>query len=61
MADLLMAIGRHGIGPAFALYVAANAAAYWWENRLDHPKRPAHPSASVLLHNPDYLGNGAAR
>ncbi len=33
LADLLMAIGRHGTGPAFALFVAGIAAAQWWEDR----------------------------
>lgn len=33
MTDLLMAIGRHGTGPALALFITGLAAAYSAENR----------------------------
>ncbi len=33
MTEILMAIGRHGIGPAFALYITATTVAYWAETR----------------------------
>lgn len=35
MADLLMAIGRHGTGPALAIFITAIAAAQWIEDRQD--------------------------
>lgn len=33
MADLLMAVGRHGTGPALAIFITGIAAAQWIEGR----------------------------